>query len=149
MESDTRLEQLRSEAQRAMASAYAPYSGFRVGAAVETEDGRVHGGCNVENASFPVTLCAERVALGAAIAAGSRRLLRVYVCSTSPEPLPPCGMCRQALAEFGPDLEVVSEGTSGRRATWSLLDLLPRQFRLEDHAGPLRGDPDGSDGGVG
>jgi len=140
MESDTRLDDLRAEAHRAMERAYAPYSGFRVGAAVETGEGRIHGGCNVENASFSVTMCAERVAIGAAVTAGGRHIRRVYVCSTSPEPVPPCGVCRQALAEFGANLEVVSEGVEGRIRTWSLADLLPEQFRLEDH---VAGDDDG------
>ena len=117
-----------------MKAAYAPYSGFRVGAAVETGDGRIHGGCNVENASFSATMCAERVAIGAAVASGARSLRRVYVCSTSDLPVPPCGVCRQALSEFGAELEVISEGAAGAVRSWSLAELLPEQFRLEDHA---------------
>jgi cytidine deaminase len=116
-----------------MDNAYAPYSGFRVGAAVQTIEGEIHAGCNVENASFSVTMCAERVAIGAAVRSGARALRRVYVCSESDEPVPPCGVCRQALSEFGPDLEVVSEGRNGRVRIWSLGDLLPEQFRLEEH----------------
>jgi len=144
MESDTGLEQLRSEALRAMGAAYAPYSGFRVGAAVETAAGTIHAGCNVENASFSVTMCAERVAIGAAVTSGGRELRRVYICSTSADPVPPCGVCRQALAEFGPDLEVTSEGSGGRAAKWTMRQLLPEQFRLEEHvpgteAGPGSG----------
>lgn len=133
MASDTTLVELRAVARRAMERAYAPYSGFRVGAAVETVEGAIHAGCNVENASFSVTMCAERVAIGAAVSAGGRSLRRVYVCSTSEDPVPPCGVCRQALAEFGPDLEVVSEGAHGRVQRWNLGDLLPEQFRLEEH----------------
>jgi cytidine deaminase len=144
MESDTKLAELRAAARRAMERAYAPYSGFRVGAAVETTEGRVHGGCNVENASFSVTICAERVAIGAAVTAGGRGLRRVYVCSSSAEPVPPCGVCRQALSEFGADLEVISEGMDGGIRTWTLADLLPEQFRLEDHASKPEDGP-GSD----
>lgn len=134
MESDTQFERLRAEARRAMQAAYAPYSGFRVGAAVETTGGTIHAGCNVENASFSVTMCAERVAVGAAVTCGGHELRRVYVCSTSAEPVPPCGVCLQALAEFGPDIEIVSEGSSGRLERWTLGQLLPEQFRLEEHA---------------
>jgi cytidine deaminase len=78
-------------------------------------------------------MCAERVAIGAAVAAGARALRRVYVCSTSDRPVPPCGVCRQALSEFGPDLEVISEGGTGAVRSWSLTELLPEQFRLEEH----------------
>jgi len=133
MASDTGLDELQAQARQAMEKAYAPYSGFHVGAAVETAEGRVHSGCNVENASFSVTMCAERVAIGAAVAAGGRELRRVYVCSTSVEPVPPCGVCRQALSEFGPDLEVISEGSHGKVRRWTLAELLPEQFRLEEH----------------
>lgn len=141
MESDTKLAELRATARRAMESAYSPYSGFRVGAAVETVEGSVHAGCNVENASFSVTICAERVAIGAAVTSGGRELRRVYVCSTSAEPVPPCGVCRQALSEFGPDLEVISEGMDGKVRTWTLADLLPEQFRLEEHVSGPRNEP--------
>jgi len=136
MQPDIDVQALRAEAWRALEMAYAPYSGFRVGAAIEAADGSIHSGCNVENASFSVTMCAERVALGSAIRSGHRSLSRVYICSDSPEPVPPCGTCRQALSEFGLDLEVVSEGRDGRARSWSLSDLLPAQFRLEEHSGP-------------
>jgi len=134
MESDTRLERLRSEALAAMGEAYAPYSGFRVGAAVETASGTIHRGCNVENASYPVTLCAERVALGAAVAAGQRDIRRVFIASAASVPTPPCGMCRQALAEFGAEVEVVSEGADGERVSWRLSELLPERFTLGTEA---------------
>jgi len=143
MPSDIEWGALRAEAHRALEMAYAPYSGFRVGAAIEAADGSIHGGCNVENASFSVTMCAERVALGSVIGSGHRSLSRVYICSDSPEPVPPCGVCRQALAEFGPDLEIVSEGRAGGVRSWSLSDLLPAQFRLEEHASDGRDDPAG------
>lgn len=132
MASDAVLAALQAEARRSLEQAYAPYSGFRVGAAVETSSGSIYGGCNVENASFSVTMCAERVAIGAAVVAGERSLRRVYICSDSPEPTPPCGVCRQALSEFGLDLEIVSEGRDGRTREWNLGELLPAQFRLEE-----------------
>lgn len=126
------VNELRGAAVEAMKAAYAPYSGFRVGAALEAEDGRCFVGCNVENSAYPVTVCAERVALGAAIAAGARSFTRVYIVSSGVGAASPCGSCRQALAEFGLDLEVVSEGQSGDVAAWSLRDLLPHAFVLRD-----------------
>ncbi|MFQ5678811.1 MAG: cytidine deaminase [Gemmatimonadota bacterium] len=116
----------------AMEGAYAPYSDFRVGAALEAEDGRRFSGCNVENASYPVTICAERVALGAAVCAGARRFRRLALCASGGEPVSPCGMCRQALAEFGLDLEVVSVTPSGKHARWNLRELLPASFSLRE-----------------
>lgn len=131
--SDTgRPDELVRLAQRAMERAYAPYSGFRVGAALEARDGRVYTGCNVENASYPVTTCAERVALGAAVSQGARRFRRLALCASGPRPASPCGMCRQALAEFGTDLKVVSVAPDGAAAEWTLEALLPESFTLED-----------------
>lgn len=123
-------EELLSEAREAAARAYAPYSGFRVGAVLETAGGRRFSGCNVENASYPVTVCAERVALGAAVAAGARSFRRIAIHSSGERPVAPCGMCRQALWELAPDLSVVSEGEGGERSSWSLAELLPDAFGL-------------------
>ena len=116
------------EARQAQALAWAPYSRFSVGAALEASDGRVFRGCNVENASFPAGLCAERGALAAAVAQGARSFVRVVITSDAASPAPPCGVCRQALAEFAPSLEVVSVAPSGDTRCWSLADLLPFPF---------------------
>jgi cytidine deaminase len=124
-------EELIARATAAMGHAYAPYSKFSVGAALEADDGRVFVGCNVENASYPVGMCAERVALGHAVASGARQFRRVAVASSGARPASPCGMCRQALAEFGIDLEVVSVTVGGDSRRWTLAELLPADFRLD------------------
>ncbi len=131
LELDDNWKPLRDAALAAMELAHAPYSKFRVGATLEAADGRLFAGCNVENASFPVTMCAERVALGAAVAAGAVEFRRLFVCADSVDPSAPCGMCRQALTEFAPDLHILSEGTSGNRIEWRLFDLLPARFELD------------------
>jgi len=111
--------------------AYAPYSRFLVGAAIEADDGRVFTGCNVENASYGLTNCAERVALGAAVSAGARKFKRIVVATDAHPPSPPCGACRQVLSEFGEDLLV--ESVSPRTArNWRLAELLPASFGPED-----------------
>ncbi len=115
-------------ARAARARAYAPYSRFRVGAAV-LAGGRTFEGANVENASYGLTLCAERTAVAAAVLAGTRRLEAVAVASGTSPPTPPCGMCLQTLAEFaGPDLRVVLAGVRGAAVETTLGELLPRGF---------------------
>jgi len=107
--------------------AYAPYSGFRVGAAVEGIDGSVHAGCNVENASYGLSMCAERVAIGVAVTAGVTQFRRVVVVSDCDPPAAPCGACRQVLAEFAPEAEVAAVGPQ-RTLRWQVRDLLPDAF---------------------
>jgi cytidine deaminase len=120
-------ESLIEAARSAQLNAHAPYSGYRVGAALEADDGAVFHGANVENASYGLSTCAERVALGAAVATGRRRFRRIAIMSDSTPPAAPCGACRQALAEFGLDLEVLASNGEVERQ-WSLRELLPDAF---------------------
>jgi len=113
-----------------MKNAWAPYSNFHVGAAIEASDGRVYVGCNVESASYGLTICAERMALGAAVAGGARKLKRVVVTTEVDPPAAPCGACRQLLAEFGLNLEVLAVGPATERR-WTLAALLPDAFTKE------------------
>lgn len=122
------VERLLSDAEAAMRRAYAPYSRFTVGAALLASDGSVHVGCNVENASYPAGICAERTALSRAVADGHREFTAIVICTEATVPTPPCGICRQVLQEFAPLLQVTSVTTSGARQTWRLDALLPAAF---------------------
>lgn len=128
--STTDKDPLVAAARAVRAQAYAPYSAFAVGAALETDDGRVFVGANVENASFGLTNCAERVAVGAAVAAGARRFRRLVIVADAAPAAAPCGACRQVLAEFGDGLLVESVGPKDARR-WVLKDLLPDRFGPE------------------
>jgi cytidine deaminase len=120
-------DRLQDAAWQAREHAWCQYSGFAVGAALEADDGRCFVGCNVENASYGLTVCAERAAVSAAIAAGARRFRRIVVVAELEPPVPPCGACRQVLMEFAPDLLVESANRTTRR-TWQLRELLPDAF---------------------
>ena len=108
--------------------AHAPYSRFLVGAAVEDETGRIHTGCNVENATYGLTICAERLAVFKAISEGARRFRRVAIAADTPTLTPPCGACRQILWEFCGDVEITLVNLAGQTETLQLKDLLPRAF---------------------
>ncbi len=122
---------LQAAAEAARSAAYAPYSHFRVGAALETADGTIVAGCNVENASYSLTICAERAAVAAAVAQGQRDFRRLCLVSDAATPISPCGACRQTLWEFNPDLVIESHAPGGD-VTWRLRDLLPAGFSATD-----------------
>jgi cytidine deaminase len=116
-------------------NAHAPYSNFKVGAAVRTVDGTIYVGCNVENVAYPEGTCAEAGAIAAMVAAGERTLAEVFVIADSPSPVPPCGGCRQKLAEFGvPDVMVTLATTRGATMSTTIGDLLPGSFTAEHMA---------------
>ena len=121
------LDRLVAAAREARANAYAPYTDFAVGAAVLAGD-RVFPGANVENAASPLSICAERAAVTAAVAAGFRGIDALVLVGSAADPTPPCGGCRQVLAEFGADAVVVSEADDGARREWTLAELLPDAF---------------------
>jgi cytidine deaminase len=121
-------ERLVAAAREARARAYAPYSDFHVGAALEAADGTLFTGCNVENASYGLTICAERVALFRAIADGHRHFTRIAVVADTATPTSPCGACRQVLYEFAPDLDVVLANLTEITSRHRLADLLPDAF---------------------
>lgn len=130
---DRTLEAMLVTAREQLPRAYAPYSGFHVAAAVLNEDGEVRSGVNIENASYPLSVCAERNAVGAMVLAGQRRIIAVAVATEGETATPPCGGCRQVLWEFGDaDTPVIAEGAGGVRSRWRLGELLPDAFGPDD-----------------
>lgn len=119
-------DKLITQAIDAAGRAYAPYSKFQVGAALVAVDGRVFTGCNVENISFGLTICAERNAVFSAVASGCREFSKIVIVADTEEPVSPCGACRQVLAEFNPNLEILLANFHGKQARFHLSELLPR-----------------------
>ncbi|MGM0492804.1 MAG: cytidine deaminase [Armatimonadota bacterium] len=128
------VERLIGAARTARERAVAPYSNFPVGAAVMCADGRVFEGCNIENAAYGLTICAERVALFSAVAAGCRQIDAIAIAGPDDEPLSPCGSCRQVMMELAPDADVIMAGETERR-TRTVTDLLPEAFGEGDLGG--------------
>ena len=125
-------EKLAVLAKEAMKHAYAPYSNFQVGAALLAKDGRVFTGCNVENASYGATNCAERTAVFKAVSEGCREFEAIAIAASSGDHIPPCGICRQVLAEFMPDGKVILDSDKKGMVTYLVRELLPLGFTSED-----------------
>lgn len=124
-------KELLSIAYDAMQKAYAPYSGFKVGAALECRNGTVFTGCNVENSAYGATLCAERAAVAQAIGAGRTDFVRIAIVPSEGDDFcTPCGTCRQVLSEFSRDMEVLCAKADGRYASYRVSELLPHAFHL-------------------
>jgi cytidine deaminase len=122
------LEKLIEAAVKVRENAHAPYSNFKVGAAVETKSGKIFTGCNVENASYGLTVCAERIAIFKAISEGETEFTRIAVVADTPELTPPCGACRQIIWEFCGDVPVIFSNLDGEMETVQMKELLPRAF---------------------
>jgi len=127
-----KYDELLKLAKKAKEYAYAPYSGFRVGAALLAKSGRVYTGCNVENAAFSVTNCAERTALYKAVSEGEQEFTAIAVTSDSDDITYPCGVCRQALVEFSPHMDVISSNCSLKSEVVELSELLPKYFSSKE-----------------
>jgi cytidine deaminase len=122
------VDALLAAALAARENAFAPFSKFKVGAAVEDESGSIHTGCNVENATYGLTVCAERVAIFKAISEGARQFKRVAVAADTEALAPPCGACRQILWEFCGDVEIVLVNLRGKTESYRLKELFPKPF---------------------
>ncbi len=121
-------KELIAAATKIRENAYAPFSDFKVGSALETDDGQIIAGCNVESASYGLTVCAERVAIWKAISEGKRKIKHIAVVADTEELTPPCGVCRQIIWEFGGDIPVILANLKGKVETMQMKDLLPRAF---------------------
>jgi len=130
---DAVIADLLAHAQGAMMRAHAPYSDFKVGASVLYADGSVQTGCNVENASFGATICAERTALAAGVAAGKTHPVAICVTNQTQVKITPCGICRQFIWEFSKTVPVICSNKDGAFEIYTIADLLPQAFDLDDH----------------
>lgn len=124
--------ELMKKAEEAKEKAYAPYSGFRVGAALMTREGKIYTGCNIENATYGATICAERAAIACAVANGQREFETIAIDSDAEEATFPCGICRQVIAEFGQNIKVVVGKVDGDIQVYEIKDLFPHAFTAED-----------------
>ena len=124
-------EELKATAVAMLDRAYVPYSHFPVGAALECSDGTVFTGCNIENASYTPTICAERTAVSKAVSEGHRDFVRIVIAGRSEDFCVPCGVCRQVLREFAPDLEIICLNGTGEERVFTLPELLPNSFGPE------------------
>ena len=128
---------LREAALRALDNTYAPYSSFRVGAALRTRGGEVVIGCNMENSAYGRSICAETLAMASAVSQGLTDFEEIAIATEDSEPTPPCGACRQVLNEFAPSIKVSSYTRDGKEAVWTLEELLPHAFALNPSRGRL------------
>ena len=122
---------------RALDNAHAPYSNFKVGAALLTRDGKVITGCNVENSAYGLAICAETLAVASAVSQGLTEFDEIAIASDDSEPTPPCGACRQVLNEFAPKIRISSYTRDGKEASWTLDELLPHAFVLNQSRGRM------------
>jgi cytidine deaminase len=124
-------EELITRARQAQQNAYAPFSHFKVGAALLTDTGQIYSGCNVENSTYGATNCAERTAVFMAVCDGARSFQKIVVVTDSEDPVMPCGICRNVMFEFSPNMEIIAVGASGKTERIQLSALFPKGFRLE------------------
>ncbi|HEY3114420.1 MAG TPA: cytidine deaminase [Gemmatimonadaceae bacterium] len=136
MKRESRKEaSLKEAAFRALDNAYAPYSNFRVGAALHTRSGEVITGCNMENSAYGLAICAETLAVASAVSQGLTDFDEITIATDDDEPTPPCGACRQVLSEFAPNIKISSYTRDGKEAVWTLDQLLPHAFVLNPSRG--------------
>jgi cytidine deaminase len=128
------IDELFEQARISMDNSYSPYSSFKVGTAIKTDDGKIYGGTNIENASLSLTLCAERVAIFKAVSEGHKSFTDLALVSSNGQPIFPCGACRQVLMEFSPEIQIHQEGNDNKSK--SLRDLLPNPFGPKDFKNP-------------